>query len=190
MVNLAPEIWSSQEIGDQLREVNRIFAQCDVQVRLRSSRKLKVQIPAYDYSDIREFSSSVLPQLHSSDKRLTLVFVPQFAGELRNDSPSGISFDEVWVQEAAGDPKYSQGIVYAVNTAWLTHTILTPQYRQLFTPEYNPTAHELAHLTLQAGHIADPKIQNILSAGEGRNDRFTKAQCATIRASHFVYPRP
>lgn len=184
--NLAPNEWSFADLMFQVSEVNRVMRQCDVQVERARFITLEGADLPYDFPDFITLNRSLLAAGHLSREVVNLFFVDNFYGELGKQSSSGVALNDTWVAEA--EPWY-RGLKYARGSAWLTRVIVSERYRELLNPRYSPSAHEIAHILLDAPHIPDPRVANVLSGNNLRNDVFTEAQCARIRRSPYVYSR-
>lgn len=184
--NLAPDKWMPDELSYQVAEVNRVLRQCDVQVEQVRFITLEDADLPYDFPDFVSLNRSLLTSRYLSHAVVNLFFVDSFYGDLGRQSRSGVALNETWVRQA--ESQY-RGISYARGSAWLTRVIVSERYRELLDPRYSPAAHELAHILLDANHISNPRVANVLSANNLRNDVFTEAQCARIRRSPYVYSR-
>ncbi|MGE4133772.1 MAG: hypothetical protein AB7F86_19195 [Bdellovibrionales bacterium] len=191
--NLSPANWSRQDLRFQLSEVNRIFAQCGVQVdqiTLDTIETADLNRKNWDVPDILKMVDTLIGWREFDQSVVTLFFVQGVVGRLDKLTSTGIAFHPAWTRAPKDVENFADLNVYMANgTAWITAQIKNPEYQSWVGPGYNTTAHEIAHVVLDSGHVEGQEVSNLLSGHRGRNDKLTETQCLRMRQSRYVKPR-
>ncbi|MBI3550683.1 MAG: hypothetical protein HY078_16725 [Elusimicrobia bacterium] len=158
--------WTPETVRATVERTAEILSQCAIGIR-------RVTLVV---ADAPESSPDIDAPGRGRDLRIGASIPPSekpvvfFVGKT-HDGNAAWSFNRKYVELWRLDPR-------VLDTAWVSSEVLSASYRASRHPAYSPTAHELAHILGNRGHVEEP---NILSAFSP-NDRITEEQCGAFRA--------
>jgi len=192
VIHFSASEWKEYEIQAQLEEAANVYAQCGVKLnvsQIYSSNLLEgvvmFDLEGYtDASEIPEKNGALnLAKEYASPQELNIFFMQSFDPDFGTVSATAVPESRVVHKDQLA----------AQNTIWIAHKIERQRHLSYaeggFHSGYSVLAHEVGHVLLNAGHIEDRTINNLMHAwGQNRNGRLTLAQCKTIQNSPLVRP--
>lgn len=168
MVTLRNAGWDKDIVQQTIQRVAEVYEQCGIKVRTAKYVEVNAPRNIVDVS-YRENDDTRLARMTPPDNQPTLFFV-------RSNVEGNTAY--AWNEASVGPPRS--------NTAIITSQVNTSGYKEIRTPGYSPTAHELAHLFCNCSHRSD-ETPNILAGNAYLvNSNITQEQCATFKNSSLV----
>jgi hypothetical protein len=173
--------WTDLIIRNELKKVNTIFAQCDVQIKDITVTRIHYSSTINAITDVLEISKNLEQIKFKKRKEIVMIFAGSLGGELKLKSgknTGGFSFNHINLSESPMSEMCLENISVMLDN---THT---DEYKILRNNDYSPLAHELGHVILDEGHVDFP---NLMAVELGAvNGELTKEQCEIIKNSDLL----
>ena len=172
--------WSPNIIKAEMEKVNKIFSQCNVQIKNINLLTMKYNA---DFSDIDDIAALGKKLEHNHFKKtgdVVVVFAGKLIGDLRAEG--GVNTGGVSITELSYKDNDDLDISMKNMAILLDHSH-SEEYKALRPSEYSPIAHELGHILLNVGHSEEV---NLMATGFDVSDELTNDQCSELRSSSLV----
>lgn len=177
--------WTTEQVHEHLREVARTYVQPNCQIYLKEVYLVEVD-PYKGFLDI-DWSSIYLAPSNARDVQIAKQIPEELPRPVAVFMRSSAQGSSAWA-----NPKHRirPEIKPLLNFTFVMSMVNTNSYKAKVPENYNPLAHELAHLFVDVGHndFAEP---NILSDDFAKiNDVLLPEQCQRVLKSEMVFASP